>query len=178
VTPSSVKTMPGSITIRLAIALAVVMGFLVMMEQSVHWQRLLEPVNAGLAHATEIVLRHMQMPVARHGTVLAHPDGFSYRITYVCAGIRPALLILITLLVMPASWTSRIAGMCVAVAGIEILNLLRLVHLYWTGVTDPNAFQMAHRVTWNIVAVIAVLVFLAVWLGISGERRLSKARIS
>ena len=162
---------------RLAIALAVVMGLMLLMEQSAHWQRLMAPLNIGLAQATEFLLRQMELPVTRHGAVLAHPDGFSYRITYVCAGIRPAALILVTLLIMPASWASRIAGLAVALVGIEALNLLRLVHLYWTGVVDREAFHVAHRLTWNIIAVVAVLIFLAVWLAITGQRRATQQRI-
>lgn len=157
------------ITIRLAIALAIAMGLLITMEQSQDWQRLLEPVTLGLARATELVLRHMEIPVSRHASVLVHPDGFSYRITYVCSGIRPAVLIAVTLLLTPATWPSRLLGFCIAVVGIEALNLFRLVHLYWTGVLNPDAFFLAHRVTWNIVAVITVIGFLALWLYVTGS---------
>lgn len=156
------------ITFRLAIALAGVMGLFVMLEQSQEWQRLFEPLNLALAQATERVLRHLDMAVARHGTVLMHPDGFSYRITYVCSGFRPAALIAATLLAVPASLWSRLVGLFLAVAGIEVLNLCRLVHLYWTGVADAEAFFVAHRVVWNIVAIIAVIGFVAVWLHMNG----------
>ena len=162
---------------RLAIALAVVMGLLISMEHSAHWQGWMTPLNVGLAQATELLLGQMDLPVARHGAVLAHPDGFSYRIGYVCAGIRPAVLVLVTLLIVPASWTARIIGLAVALVGIEALNLLRLVHLYWTGVVDPDAFHVAHRLTWNIIAVVAVSVFLAAWLAICGRRRATQQRI-
>ena len=171
----------GSITFRLAIALAGVMGLFVVLEQAPEWQHLFGALNLALARATELVLLHMDMPVARHGTVLMHPDGFSYRITYVCSGFRPAALIAATLLVVPASAWSRLLGLVLAVAGIEALNLLRLVHLYWTGVVDPEAFFMTHRVIWNIIAIVVVIAYLAAWLHMTGRndrhtRR--KARIS
>ncbi len=164
------QRVPKPITIRLAIALTAVTGVLVLMEQSPELQRLLEPVNLALSRATELVLRHMEMPVARQGAVLVHPDGFSYRITYVCSGFRPAALIAVTLLMVPASWFSRLSGLCIAVVGMEALNLCRLVHLYWIGVVDPGAFFVAHRVIWNIVAIIVAVGFLALWLYLTGPR--------
>ena len=152
------------ITLRLGFALTGVMGVLVLMEQSPELQQLLEPINLGLSRATELVLRYLEMPVARQGSVLTHPDGFSYRITYVCSGFRPAALIAVTLLMVPATWLSRLCGLIIAVVGLQALNLCRLVHLYWTGVMDPDAFFVVHRVTWNIIAVIAVVGFLALWV--------------
>jgi exosortase/archaeosortase family protein len=158
-----------SVTVRLAIALAGVMGLFVMLEQSSQWQHLFEPLNVCLAQATERVLQYMEMPVTRRGAVLMHPDGFSYRITYVCSGFRPAALIAVTLLVVPASGWIRLCGLLVAVIGIEALNLCRLVHLYWTGVVDAESFFVAHRVIWNIVAIIAGIGFLAVWIHLTGR---------
>jgi len=157
------------ISFRLAFGLAGAMGFFVLMEHFPAWQPLFEPVNQSLARSAEQVLRYMEVPVARSGAVLAHPDGFSYRITYVCSGLRPFVLIAVTLLLVPGSWRSRITGMCVALVGIEALNLLRLVHLYLAGSADANAFFVAHRITWNIIAIVAVIAFLIAWLGVAGR---------
>jgi len=165
-----VQRVSTPITTRLALGLAGVIAVLVLLEQAPELQRPLEPVNLGLARATELLLQYLDMPVARQGAILMHPDGFSYRITYVCSGFRPIALVAVTLLMVPATWFSRLAGVCVAVVGIEALNLGRLVHLYWTGVVDPDAFFMAHRVTWNIVTVVAVIGYLALWRYLSQRR--------
>ena len=152
------------ITTRLALGLAGVIAALLLLEQAPGLQRLLEPVNLGLARATEWLIQRLDIPVARQGAILTHPDGFSYRITTVCSGLRPAVLIVVTLLMVPATWFWRLSGVCMALAGIEVLNLGRLVHLYWVGVVDPDAFFMAHRVTWNIVAIAGILGFLTLWI--------------
>lgn len=161
------QRIPGPITSRLAIALMVVMGLFALVEQSHALQGMFEPLNLALARATEMLLKLMDVPVDRRGTVLAHPDGFSYRITYVCSGFRPAVLIAVTLLMVPASWFSRLSGLGIALGVVAALNLFRLVHLYCIGVADRGAFFMAHRVTWNIVAVLAVVGFLAIWLSVA-----------
>lgn len=168
---------PNSVTARLAIALAGAMLVLFGLEQSALFQGLFEPVNLGLARAVELVLRQLEMPVARQGAVLAHPDGFSYRIAYVCSGFRPAALMAVTVLVVPATWPARIFGLGAALVGIEALNLSRLVHLYWTGVVDPEAYFVAHRIVWNGIAIVAAIGFLGVWLRVVTTAREHGSRV-
>lgn len=163
------ETTPGKracATPRAACALGLAAGLLAAVELSPDLQRLFEPLNLALAAMTEIGLGYLEMPVSRSGAVLAHTDGFSYRITYVCSGARPAVLITVALLAVPTGWRWRLAGLGAALVGLEALNLCRLMHLYWTGVTHPEAFFFAHRVGWNAAFVAAVAGLLALWLAL------------
>jgi len=157
--------------------LAGVVGVLLVMELAPGLQRLLDPVNLLLAQAVEILVVRMDMAVTRTGTVLMHPDGFGYRIDYVCSGFRPAALIAITILVVRATWAQRTVGILIALVGIEALNVGRLVHLYGLGVHWPEAFSVAHEVVWNVVAVLAVLAYLYTWLALSGNRIGAEGRV-
>ncbi len=159
-----------SSTTRLAMGLAGVVGVLLVMELAPGLQRLLDPVNLLLAQIVEYLVVRMDMAVTRSGTVLMHPDGFGYRIDYVCSGFRPAALIAITILVVRATWAQRIVGILVALVCVEVFNVGRLVHLYWLGVHQPEAFFVAHRVVWNVAAVVAVLAYLGTWRYLSGSR--------
>ncbi len=159
-----------SSTTRLAMGLAGAVGVLLVMELAPGLQRLLDPVNLLLSQTVEYLVALMDMAVTRTGTVLMHPDGFGYRIDYVCSGFRTAALIAMTILVVRATWAQRIVGILVALVCVEALNVGRLVHLYWLGVHQPEAFFIAHRVVWNIIAVVAVLAYLATWLYLSGSR--------
>lgn len=152
------------VTARLAAGLAGVLLALVLLELAPVLHHYFDPLNVGLARATEWLLGQLELPVMRRDAVLSHPDGFSYRITYVCSGLRPVAIVGMTLLLVPGAWSWRLAGLALGVAGIEVLNLCRLVHLYWVGVVDPDAFFTAHRVTWNIIAVVMVAGFLLLWL--------------
>jgi exosortase/archaeosortase family protein len=153
-----------SSTTRPVMALAGAIGMLLVMELAPSLQRLLDPVNLLLAHTVEYFVVRIDLAVTRTGTVLMHPDGFGYRIDYICSGFRPVALIAITILVVRATWSQRIVGILVALAYIEVLNVGRLIHLYWLGVHWPEAYSMAHEVVWNVFAVIAVLAYLGAWL--------------
>lgn len=152
------------VTARLAVGLGCVLVVLVALELAPEAHRWFEPLNVGIARATEWLLGRLGIPVARDGAVLAHPNGFAYRITYVCAGVRPIALIVVTVMLVPATRGWRLAGGAGGAIGVEVLNLCRLVHLYWVGVFDPDAFLTAHRVTWNLIAVCAVAGFLLFWI--------------
>jgi len=156
-----------SSTTRLAMGLAGVVGVLLVMELAPGLQRLLDPVNLLLAQTVEILVTRMDMAVTRSGTVLMHPDGFGYRIDYVCSGFRPFVLIAITIPVVRATWAQRTVGILIALVGIEALNVGRLVNLYWLGVHWPEAYSVAHEVVWNVVAVVAVLAYLGTWLALT-----------
>ncbi len=92
-----------SSTTRLAMGLAGVVGVLLVMELTPGLQRLLDPVNMLLAQSVETLVVRMDMAVTRTGTVLMHPDGFGYRIGFLCSGFQPAGLIAITILVVRAN---------------------------------------------------------------------------
>ena len=166
-----------SSTTRLAMGLAGVVGLLSVMEYAPGLQRLLDPVNLLLAQTVESLVVRMDMAVTRTGTVVMHPDGFGYRIDYVCSGFRPLVLIAITILIARATWAQRIVGILIALVGIEAINVGRLVHLYWLGVHWPEAFSVAHEVVWNVVAVLAVLGYLGTWLALSGNRIGAEGRV-
>ena len=115
-----------SSTTRLAMGLAAAVGVLLVLELTPSLQRLLDPVNVLLAQTVEYLVARMDMAVMRSGTVLRHPDGFGYRIDYLCSGIQPAALIAITILVVRASWAQRIVGILMAMVCVEVFNVGRL----------------------------------------------------
>ena len=179
----SERSIPGqraAPTLRAAGALALVCALLAALELVPDVQRVFDPLNVALARLTELGLGYLEIPVSRNGAVLAHADGFSYRISYVCSGVRPAVLIVVAMLAVPATWRWRLAGFAAAFVALEALNLCRLLHLYWTGVAHPETFFFFHRVAWNLAFVAAVTALLALWLALAARtppgRRTSEHR--
>ena len=164
---SSVSPRPAPSTARLALALAGGLGILVLFELSPELQRLLEPLNQAVARATAWLLETLEMSVIREDTTLSHSDGFSYRIGYVCSGIRPLVLLGMGMLLVRATWAQRLAGIALAIVAIELVNFGRLIHLYWIGVNHPELYFATHRVLWNVIAIGAGIVYFGAWLRLS-----------
>ena len=157
-------------TTRLAVGLVAAVGLLSLLAHSPDLQRLLDPVNLLLAQVVEYLVTRSGMATTRTGIVLMHPDGFGYRIDYLCSGFQPWLLITVTILAVRATWPQRLGGILVALVCVETFNVGRLVHLYWLGVHWPEAYDAGHDVVWNVLAVITGLAYLGAWLTITGER--------
>ncbi len=168
---NSSGSLPARVNIiHVACGLAGVVGLLLLPDIFPELQVLLEPALALLTQTVEHLVALTGVPITRAGTVLAHPDGFGYRIDYLCAGIQPAALMAATLLLVRATWTQRAIGILVALVGVELFNIARLVHLYLLGVHWPEAFDLAHQILWNVAAMVAGLVYLGVWLFLTDRR--------
>ncbi len=155
---------------RLAAGLVSAVGVLTLLAHSPQLQRGLDPVNLLLARIVEHLVTRAGMATTRTGNVLMHPDGFGYRIDYLCSGFQPWLLLTATMLAVRATWRQRLAGILVALVCVEVFNVARLVHLYWLGVHWPEAYDIGHEVVWNVLAVITALAYVGAWLSVTGGR--------
>ena len=67
----------------------------------------------------------------------------------------------------------RLIGLVLGFLAIQVLNLVRVITLFWIGLHRPALFSSSHTVIWqSVVVLFGVLIFL---LWASRERRLSEA---
>jgi exosortase/archaeosortase family protein len=75
--------------------------------------------------------------------------------------VETALLFACAVLAFPAPWRRRIAGLLLGFAAIQLLNLVRVVSLFWIGAHKPALFSSSHTVLWQSAVVLCgVLLFL------------------
>lgn len=95
-----------------------------------------------------------------------HVDGagFSLEIIPPCTGLLPALLFLAAVFAFPCRWHQKALGVALGVSGIYLVNLLRMVSLYYVGVYFPAAFERAHMTVWQPVIILSVAAFWLLWV--------------
>lgn len=120
------------------------------------------PFTAGVARVSGSILKAMSEPVTVAGTELRSP-GFSVDIENGCNGIETALLFCSAVLAFPATWRARGAGLFLGFAAIQLLNLVRVVSLFWIGRHHPALFSAAHTVLWQSAVVIAGVLLFLLW---------------
>ena len=64
---------------------------------------------------------------------------------------------------IPAPWRARLLGVALGFAGIQLLNLVRVIALFLTGSYLPDLFDTSHTVVWQSVVVAAALVLWLFW---------------
>lgn len=128
------------------------------------------PFTAGIASVSAKVLTVLGEPAEVSGTEI-RSHSFGVNIENGCNGVETALLFGAAVLAFPSSWTRRLIGLLIGFAAIQVLNLFRVVTLFWIGLHRPALFNSSHTVIWqSVVVLFGVLLFL-VWA--SRERRLT-----
>jgi exosortase/archaeosortase family protein len=66
-------------------------------------------------------------------------------------------------LAFPAPWRSRLLGVAIGMVAIQLVNLVRVVALFLTGVHFPGFFDSSHTVVWQTVVILAAVLLWIFW---------------
>jgi len=128
------------------------------------------PFTAAVARASAAILNLMGEGVSVSGTVIGS-KAFSVNIENGCNGLETALLLAAAVLAFPASWRQRGAGFVGGFLAIELVNLVRVVSLFWIGAHRPRWFGSAHTLVWQSLVVLAGVALFVLWASIVTQKR-------
>jgi exosortase H (IPTLxxWG-CTERM-specific) len=90
-------------------------------------------------------------------------DRFSVDIQHGCDAIDPSALFLAAVLAFPAPFRSKLPGLLIGTIVIALVNLIRIITLFYTGIYFPRAFQAMHVDVWQPVFILLALIFWVTW---------------
>jgi exosortase H (IPTLxxWG-CTERM-specific) len=134
---------------------------------------LIVPFTAGIARAAGAVLNVLGENVTFAGTEIRSPR-FAVNIENGCNGVETALLFGSAVLAFPAPWRRRLAGLGLGFLAIQVINLVRVVSLFWIGAHRPALFSASHTVLWQSVVVLCGVLLFLIWAS-RAERRPAEA---
>src|SRR5436305_1539405 len=131
---------------------------------SLNWvnDHAIEPLTGGIARVSGAVLNVLGQKVTMTGTVIRSPR-FAVNIRNGCNGVEAMLIFLAAVLAFPASWKSRLAGLGLGIAAIQVVNLIRVVVLFLTGVYFPKIFDTSHTVIWQTIVILFGVMLWIFW---------------
>lgn len=131
---------------------------------SVHWvnDHVIEPFTGGIARASGAALNLLGQNVTMQGTVIRN-SRFAVNIRNGCNGVEAMLIFLAAVLAFPASWKSRLAGLGLGILAIQLVNLIRVVALFLTGIYFPKIFDTSHTVIWQTIVILFGVVLWIFW---------------
>lgn len=131
---------------------------------SVNWvnDHAVEPFTAGIARVSGVALNLLGQEVTLQGTVI-HGPRFTVNIRNGCNGVEAMLIFLAAVLAFPASSRSRLIGLALGILAIQIVNLVRVVALYLTGVYFPRIFDSSHTVIWQTIVILFGVLLWIFW---------------
>jgi exosortase H (IPTLxxWG-CTERM-specific) len=99
-----------------------------------------------------------------HNAVLSNPSmGFSMEVRDGCNGVNVVLLLWAAILAYPSNLKWKFTGLAGGLAAIQILNLFRLISLYYLGQYSPPLFEFAHLYLWETLIIIDAIVVFGIW---------------
>ena len=121
------------------------------------------PFTAGIADATAVILRCLGERVVVDETTI-HSSGFGISVRNGCNGVEASMLLAAAVFAFPASWRHRVKGLLVGALAIQIVNLVRVVSLFWIGKYDPSMFFYVHVVMWPSFIILATTMYFFHWI--------------
>jgi exosortase/archaeosortase family protein len=160
--------------------MAVFLGIVLLFYRDEILGDLLTPLSRLTAQTVLALIHLAGLDAVRISNLILHPDGFVYDIHYRCTGFLPIAFLCVSILVYPGGLRTKTAGLAVGVPLLVLLNLIRLVHLFYIGIYNPAIFDFAHSVLWQglmILAVFGLWIAWKKWVDRQGEVQSSRQEV-
>jgi exosortase H (IPTLxxWG-CTERM-specific) len=132
---------------------------------------LIKPYTEWLARAVAWAINLLGAGATAEGVTVRSPE-FSLQIAMGCDGVEASCLFLSGVLAYPARWQARLTGVALGLPAIHLVNLARLILLYYAGVFLPSVVEEVHVYVAQALVILASTAMLIFWLErIAGEPR-------
>jgi len=110
-------------------------------------------------------MRAFDTTITTNGNVIASSTSpFAVSIEAGCNGVEATLVLVAAILAFPAPWPHRLRGIVVGVVAVQVLNVLRVISLFYLGRYDRDVFEWAHLYVWQALIMLDVLIVWVVWV--------------
>ena len=120
--------------------------------------------NALAAMSTSIVTMFDPNVVATGKVIRSAANGFAVSIEAGCNGVEATLVLLAAILAFPAPWRHKAIGLAIGVVAVQLLNIVRVISLFYLGQWNFDAFEWAHLYVWQGLIMLDVLIVWLIWV--------------
>jgi exosortase H (IPTLxxWG-CTERM-specific) len=124
--------------------------------------KVVDPYTGFVAEMSGAALRLIGEDITVNGFQLRSPR-FSVTIYNGCNGLITSLIFISGVLAFPAGWRAKLSGAAGGLLAIQIINLIRIVSLYYIGIYLPRYFNQSHIFIWQSVVILAGVSLWIAW---------------
>ena len=125
--------------------------------QSAYFDKNIQPRIVSLnGKLSSFILNLFGLHTQSSGDMI-YSSKFSISIKRGCDAVEAIALFSMALLAFPAEWKNKIIGLFVGIFLLFILNLVRIVSLFLTGIYYPKAFELMHVEVWQVLFILAAV---------------------
>ena len=126
---------------------------------------IVDPWTAIVARSATSLTRFFDPAIGVSGaTIYSTKTGAGVTIMSGCNGLEAMIVLGAAVVAYPAPWRSRAIGLGAGIAAIALLNLVRIVSLFYLQQWNHDAFEWAHLYVWQALIMLDALVVWLLWL--------------
>ena len=123
------------------------------------------PFTTWLASISAALITPFDDTVVAYGKVLQFQDtGFAVSIEAGCNGVEATIVLIAAVLAFPATWRQRGAAIVLGFIAVQVMNILRIITLFYLGDWDLDIFTWVHLYLWPTLIMLDVLVVFILYL--------------
>ena len=111
-----------------------------------------------------IVLLFDDNVTAVSNVIRDNSTGFGVRIERGCNGVEAVIILFAAIFAFPAPFKYKMLGFVIGFFAIQLLNLVRIVSLFYLGQWNQVAFEWFHLYLWQALIILDAMVVWLVWL--------------
>ena len=128
-------------------------------------QHLVLPWTTLLAQACVAIVTLFDTHAAAIGKVLWNPaSGFGVSIEPGCNGVEACIILAAAIVAFPSTWKHRAWGLGLGFVAVQLLNVIRVISLFYLGQWNASVFKIAHEFLWQGLIMLDVLVVWLLWV--------------
>lgn len=124
---------------------------------------IIKPYTRLIAKAIAGVVNLFGAGAFTDGTIVQTAT-FSLNIAMGCDGVEATCLFVAGVLAFPTSWRARGIGLAIGIPIIQVINLARLVALYYAGIYLPSLVEQIHVYVAQTIVILLSTAILIYWL--------------
>ncbi|MGB2983759.1 MAG: archaeosortase/exosortase family protein [Candidatus Bipolaricaulia bacterium] len=150
----------GRLWLRLALC-ACVVALLVWTASA---DRVMAGIQGGLARVTGAILTGLGHGAVVEGNTV-QTTLFGISVVTACTGLFITGLFIVAVIAYPARVLSKMIGVAIGIGSIFVLNIVRLVSLYFVGVHFPRFLDTVHLLVWQSLLIVCAVLLWLLWAG-------------
>lgn len=120
------------------------------------------PYTTLVARMAGIALDVLGEDMTIKGVVLSSPR-FTVTIYNGCNGLITSLIFISGVLAFPARWQAKVLGVIGGLVTIQLINLIRIISLFYIGIFLPKLFNQSHIFVWQSIVILAGVSLWVFW---------------
>ena len=101
----------------------------------------------AVVHLTSKVLSLMNIHSTVHGSIITithEPASISLDVRFGCNGLEAVMIYSVAIVAFPAPWRRRLYGIILGFIAIQVINILRIAGLAYSGIHFKEVFEYIH----------------------------------